>query len=297
MKIATSVSILSGVLLALALAIVCNASGELKSMYFTTSDGVKIHYLEKGEGETLLFVPGFLGPAEIWDYQIEHFSKRYRVIAMDPRSQGESGKPADGHFQSRRGKDIGELAAYVSKEPVVVAGWSLAVLETLTYVKEHGAGRFKAIVIVDMYTGVDVAIPEPHPYRAGWIGWIEGMQTDRAGWTDKWLRSFYKGRKPDSYFESLAKGVSKTPTNSAVTLLSNLMLTDDRDLRPVVDELKCPVLMVMSSNGWAAAEAEMAKKRWPEMAVRVIPDTGHALFADKPEEFNKILDEFLSGVF
>src|SRR5882724_1958475 len=69
-------------------------AASVKDGSFITSDGVKIHYLESGTGPTILFVPGWTMPAEIWQPQIEHFSKSYYVVAVDPRSQGASDKPA-----------------------------------------------------------------------------------------------------------------------------------------------------------------------------------------------------------
>ncbi|MDA2914595.1 alpha/beta hydrolase, partial [Acidobacteriia bacterium AH_259_A11_L15] len=45
-------------------------------------------------------------PAWIWEHQIEHFSKHYRVVAMDPRSQGESEQTTEGHYPAARARDI-----------------------------------------------------------------------------------------------------------------------------------------------------------------------------------------------
>ena len=54
----------------------------------TTSDGVRLHYLEAGPqaAHTLVFVPGWTMPAWIWMPQILAFSHRYHVVAFDPRS-------------------------------------------------------------------------------------------------------------------------------------------------------------------------------------------------------------------
>ena len=41
-------------------------------------------------------------------------------------------------------------------------------------------------------------------------------------------------------------------------------------------------------------EAEMVRERWPEIRVEVLEDTGHALFVDEPERFNRVLEEFLA---
>lgn len=46
------------------------AQSELESNYFTTSDGVQLHYLEAGSGPPLVFVPGWTMPAWIWEPQL-----------------------------------------------------------------------------------------------------------------------------------------------------------------------------------------------------------------------------------
>src|SRR3984957_21034934 len=65
--------------------------------FFKTSDGVRLHYLESGAGPTIVFVPGWTMPAEIWQPQIEYFSRSYHVVAVDPRSQRASDKPTEGN--------------------------------------------------------------------------------------------------------------------------------------------------------------------------------------------------------
>jgi pimeloyl-ACP methyl ester carboxylesterase len=72
------------------------AQTEPQSGYFTTSNGVELHYLEAGSGPTIVFVPGFAFPAEVWEPQLTHFARNHRVVALDPRSQGRSGKPTEG---------------------------------------------------------------------------------------------------------------------------------------------------------------------------------------------------------
>ncbi|REJ76059.1 MAG: alpha/beta hydrolase [Acidobacteria bacterium] len=242
-------SIALGSILMISALVPSNAGQEMgESNFFTTSDGVRIHYLEKGKGETLVFVPGILFPAEIWEKQIERFSKEYRVVAMDPRSHGRSERPTEGHTQSRRGRDIGELIDHVSDKPVVAIGWSLGVLEILTFAKENGTDKFKSLVLVDMFLGFDEKLGTPHPFGNAWIGWMKGLQTDRRKWISDWSRAFHRREHPEEYFERMEEALMITPTNTAVTLLSNLMHIEERDFRPFIDTLDLPVLFVFSSS-------------------------------------------------
>ncbi len=103
------------------------------SGFFTTSDGVQLHYLEAGSGPGMVFVPGWTMPAWIWEAQLRHFAAHYHVVALDPRSQGESAKPGHGNSPERRAQDVHELVQQLKLGPAVLVGWSLAVPELLTY--------------------------------------------------------------------------------------------------------------------------------------------------------------------
>ena len=105
--------------------------------HFVEANGVRLHYLEAGTGPTLVFVPGWTMPAEVWEPQIRHFAATHRAVALDPRGHGRSEKPAHGYYPLRRGQDIGELLEHLGGEPAVVVSWSLGVLETLVYVGEQ----------------------------------------------------------------------------------------------------------------------------------------------------------------
>jgi len=184
---------------------VASAEDEFRSRFFQSSDGVELHYLEAGVGETLVLVPGWTMPAEIWEHQIRHFAAKYRVVALDPRGQGRSEKVGYGYQPSRRALDIGELLEHIGGGPAVVVGWSIAMQEVL-------------------------------------------------------------------------------------------VLMGPTDLRPALDALDRPALFIASSQDWAIDQAELIGAGWPDIQTAVVDKTSHALFVDRPEEFNRILDEFLSGL-
>lgn len=270
------------------------AQDAFRSGYFQTSDGVELHYLEAGEGPTMVFVPGGSMPAEIWGPQLRHFSETHRVIAFDPRSQGRSEKPTDGHHRSRRGQDIGELLEHLDGPPAVVVAWSLGVLELLTYADEFGTDRLRALVLVDMSIGVDEGPDEPHPLQAVWSTWISGSQLNRRQWTREWVRSMFRSEQTEEYLDDITERVLRTPTNTRVTLLANSMLMEERDLRPALEALDRPVLYVVTEA--LADHAEDVRRRKPDLRLEVFEDAGHALFVDEPDRFNRVLDDFMAAL-
>ncbi len=55
---------------------------------------ITLNYADSGQGDPMLFIPGLVGVHSAWDYQIAHFSKRYRCITFDHRGAGDSDKPS-----------------------------------------------------------------------------------------------------------------------------------------------------------------------------------------------------------
>ena len=89
--------------------------------------------------------------------QIQAFSRRYHVIAFDPRGQGDSAAPAGGYEPERRGRDVAELIGRLGTQPVVVIAWSLGVLDTLASIHVAGDSRLAGLVLVDNSVGEDPA--------------------------------------------------------------------------------------------------------------------------------------------
>lgn len=52
------------------------------------SNGIKIHYEERGSGEPLILIMGLGGSGDLWEDHAAFFEKRFRCILMDNRGQG-----------------------------------------------------------------------------------------------------------------------------------------------------------------------------------------------------------------
>ena len=68
-------------------------------------DGIGLHYEIYGSGDhTIVFVPTWaIVHSRVWKAQIPYFAEHFRVIAYDPRGNGQSGRPAtaDGYSVDR----------------------------------------------------------------------------------------------------------------------------------------------------------------------------------------------------
>jgi non-heme chloroperoxidase len=262
-----------------------DAAARVTDQSFTTSDGVRLHYLESGSGPTILFVPGWTMPAEIWQPQIEYFSRKYHVVAVDPRSQGASDKPADGNYPGRRAQDYKELIDHLGDSPVVLVGWSLAVNEALTYVEMFGTYKLNALVLVDLGVYTESTAEErDHRYDM-----FHKFQSDRKQFTETFVRGMYHKPHPEVYLESVVAASMKTPTNSGVAMLGELAVKND--LRPALPKIKIPVLAAMTVTNRKSAEIITATV--PGAQAEIFEDAGHCLFVDDADRFNTVLEGFL----
>ena len=91
------------------------------------------------------------------------------------------------------------------------------------------------------------------------------------------------------------------PTSTAVALLVSYW---GRDWRPVLEKLDTHVLYAITPNSPGilhsvslVRQGEMLKAKLPSARVELFPEAGHVLFADEPERFNAVLEEFARHCF
>jgi len=262
------------------------AAADIKSGYFTASDGVRLHYLEAGKGPGMIFVPGWSMPAWIWNAQIQHFAGSYHVAALDPRSQGDSDKATDGNSPERRSRDIKELVEHLKLGPAVLVGWSLAVPELLSYAEQFGGSSARAYVLVD---GFAWEKQDPQ-FLSGMLGMYRQLQSNRRAFTEKFVRNMYRKRQPEEYIQRLVDASLRMPTDSAIT--ASVSSISRADWRPAIAKLDRPVLITCETMLKSMA-ADLIKSMVPSARVELFEDAGHALFVDDADRFNAILDDFL----
>ncbi|HEV2212659.1 MAG TPA: alpha/beta hydrolase, partial [Gammaproteobacteria bacterium] len=139
----------------LSLACCCSAASaraDISSGYVSGADAVRIHVLQAGPADSphsILFLPGHMIGASIWTQQLNDFAAQgYRVVALDARSQGESGQAKDNAPQDRA-RDIQAVVTGLKLTHLTLVGWSQGVQDVAAYVGQTGTGALERIVLVD----------------------------------------------------------------------------------------------------------------------------------------------------
>jgi non-heme chloroperoxidase len=260
-----------------------------KSGFIKTSDGIRIHYVEAGEGRPIVFIPGWRMPGWIWQKQIDGLSNKYRVIAVDPRSQGESDKPTYGHLPETRARDYKQLVDQLGLKQSVLIGWSMGCGELLSYVEQFGEDGISGLVLVD---GLIPANRNPRIVSA-LSEWTNLLQQDRQKEADKFVRSMYKKPEPDEYIQKVIHASMEVPTDTTVTLIYNMDAVTD--FSRAFARINRPTLFAYEPALQPNAHYVKAKLGDKVQLVRFDGD-GHALFVDDPVKFNRMVDEFVQSL-
>jgi microsomal epoxide hydrolase len=266
-----------------------SAGAAEKGGFFTTSDGVKIHYLEAGKGPAIVFVPGWSMPAWIWESQIKHFSENFHVVAIDPRSQGESEKVANGNDMERRARDVKELIEYLHLAPAVLVGWSLGVPEVLSYAEQFGGDTVRGYVLVDGFAWTKQDLQ----FVASMLGMYHQVETNRAAFTDRFVRNMYRKPQPEEYIQRVKAASMQMPADSAVA--ASVSSVSRADFSAAIKKMDKPVMVVCETQLKAMA-ADPIAALVPTARVELFEDAGHALFVDDAERFNRVLDNFIEDL-
>src|SRR5450432_433269 len=101
----------------------------IDSGYFSSFDGTKIYYEVRGKGKPVLLVHGFMGNSSGWKrgaLYTDLLTVGYKVIILDMRGNGKSGKPHDtaAYENDAEAKDIMQLMDLLKIKQYSAIGYS-----------------------------------------------------------------------------------------------------------------------------------------------------------------------------
>jgi len=263
-------------------------------------ENLTIYYEQVGSGDTtIIFIPGWMMSTEVFKHQLAHFkgSTKYRAMAYDPRGQGKSSKPIEGHTYQQHARDLAKLIEKLGLNKVILAGWSYGVIEQLAYLNQFGAKKIKAMIMID--TGPDVS-------GASRDEWVWYLNDDSDGYAQSFtvgiiedrenvVREFSKWMLEDPTPENVA-WLSKIASNTSSSVASiqnatGFYLDYSKDL--IALDGKIPLLYVVRDEIREVAD-KWIKSNTPSATAVYMGK--HMMFWERAEEFNKAVDEFLSSV-
>jgi pimeloyl-ACP methyl ester carboxylesterase len=133
--------------------------------HFADIDGVRIHYQEKGTGTPLVLLHGFSSSTYSWKDVFEPLAKNYRVIAVDLKGFGFSGKPDGDYTRRAQAVLVAHLLDYLKIDKAWLAGNSMGGEVSLNFALQNPQ-RVAGLILID---SGGVSVPGSNSLVPGYI--------------------------------------------------------------------------------------------------------------------------------
>lgn len=110
-------------------------------------NGVMLHYVTGGSGEPLVLLPGW--PQTWWSYRkmMPLLAKNYKVIVVDIRGMGGSGKPPGGYDKKTMARDVYELVHELGYRQVFMCGHDIGSMVAFSFAANHPDATLKLVML------------------------------------------------------------------------------------------------------------------------------------------------------
>ncbi len=270
--------------------------------YAITDDGVRLYFEETGSGHPLIFVHEFAGDLRSYESQLRHFGKQYRAIAFNARGYPPSDVPADvsSYSQARAADDILAVLDHIGETKAHIVGLSMGGFATLHFGLRH-QDRAASLCIGGCGYGAEPDKREAFRREASLVA--ETIRKgDMRAFAEKYAygptRVQFQNKDPRGFAEFKAWLAEHSAVGSANT--QEGVQKERPSLYALVDDMKrirVPTLIITGDEDWPCLQpALLMKQNIASAALAVLPNTGHAVNIEEPDEYNRIVGHFLNQV-
>jgi pimeloyl-ACP methyl ester carboxylesterase len=257
----------------------------------TPIKGARIHYERAGEGLPVIFLHAGVADSRMWQPQMRAFAEQFECVAPDMRGFGKSHLPPGSWSPIA---DLLGLIDHLQLKPVHLVGCSLGGGVAIDFAIEHGERISKLVLVGPGVGGVHFGANYPELFaefeaaekagdrhaiiEADARLWLDGPRR-RPGYVKDPIRKlfFEMDSNFDSDFDSAP--INQIEPRAAERLseitASTLVVVGDEDAPPVFDAV------------------DLLLEKVPHARKAVIHDAAHLPNLEHPEEFNRIVMEFL----
>ena len=267
-----------------------------------TDDGIRLYYEETGRGTPLIFVHEYAGDHRAWEPQMRHFGQRYRAIAYAARGYPPSDVPDDvaKYSQVRAADDIASMLDHLGIDQAHICGLSMGGFATLHFGFRHPA-RAKSLVVAGCGYGAEKG--ERDKFRAE-VQTIAKFidDNDIATFAEKYAygptRVQFENKDPRGFAEFRQQLAEHSKIGARNTQLG--VQGERPSLYDLVDDMKKltrPTLILTGDEDWPCLQpALLMKQNIATAALSVMPNCGHTINIEDPDQFNRLVGDFLVQV-
>ncbi len=264
---------------------------------FVDVDGVPIHYVEAGQGDSVLLIHGLGASTFSFRHIIPELAQHYRVVALDLKGFGYSGRPANSDYSLTAQADLvrgvmdrlrieqaavvghsmgGAVAMWLAlRHPALVS--RLMLVNSATDFEMHRATNVTSLLRPFFVIGALFAFHRRSYRRRA----FQTMVHDPAHVTPEVLEGYFRPSRMKGHLRALAS------------------LSADRRRDPPLDleRIRQPALVLWGEHDrWLPpARGEELARRIPNARFELVRGAAHMPLEEQPESCNAVLLAFLGA--
>jgi pimeloyl-ACP methyl ester carboxylesterase len=261
---------------------------------------VAINYVESSAtGPLLIMLHGITATWQVFETTIPFLAVRWRVVAVDLRGHGRSGRAEGRYALTEYVRDIDALHRHLSDEPAVVVGSSLGSMVAIGLAAED-QDAVRAVVLEDPPLGF--ASGAPGATQPAHAGMVETRDLVAAGHSAPELVRMLTSRMRDQDAVSIrrrAASLSNLDPDVLTTYVEDRCYTGF-DLAERLRRVTCPALLLQGNPALGGAlsdsEARWAASLMADCVHVSLPEAGHGIRGALPDRYRSLVTGFLATV-
>ena len=247
-----------------------------------------IYVEDVGKGFPFVFVHGYLGSSEMWNFQKEFFSKHYRVIIPALPGFGESHNVKSLDSINKMAKQIIDLLDQKNIDKFNLIGHSMGGMIVQEITKLIGDRVNKLICFatgsIGEIPGRFETIDETREKLKK-----DGIEVSFSRVPKKW---FVKGDKDKNYYlcKNAVKNVSLEAADNALLAMKNWR--GKEDLKNIKNETL--IIWGDKDTSYNFDQVDTLKKNIKNSRLEIFKDCAHNVHLEQPDEFNNLVQKFIS---
>lgn len=271
---------------------------------FIDVDGARLHYVDRGEGPTVVFLHG--NGVMLQDFEVSGVlglaAAQHRVIAFDRPGFGYSSRPRNRMWTpSAQAGLIARALQQIGVEQAVVVGHSWGTLVALAMALEQAdavsglvllSGYYYGTARPDVVLGSMPAIPVLGDVLAHTLAPLSGLLTGPAG-----VKASFHPAPVSPKFNAFPKAMALRPAQLRATSADTAMMVPSAiAFSKRYDQIDVPVVIMAGEGDLIAHLDKHAERLASEIRgakLRVIPEQGHLLHYAVPEQVVDAIEDVI----
>jgi pimeloyl-ACP methyl ester carboxylesterase len=262
---------------------------------FIDVDGVRLHYIEAGQGRPILLLHGWNGSTFNFRYTIAALSERFRVVALDLKGYGFSARPDHGDYSGAAQADlVAHLMDALGIGRATVAGHSMGGGVAQRLAVRHPE-RVERLILVDSVTPRELRRAR-FPRAFVPLLPVFAMFGLRRGLIDRVLR--FNVHDPSYLTPDVKEGLTRPLHMKGHLKAQQLQILARRNETPVDAGAIRQAALIL----WGEHDRVIPLKRGRELArlipnarLVVVPSAGHLPLEEQGAFCNREILAFLDG--